>query len=103
MVQVGSNVEMFQHKNLNIRLWDIGGQTSLRQTWAQYYAKSKWAIGLHELRGGSADFTCPGPLFSSLTVLTARDCHWSRTSCTRCAQTRDSQERLCWYWQTSKM
>ncbi|CAD6582454.1 MAG: hypothetical protein CYPHOPRED_002038 [Cyphobasidiales sp. Tagirdzhanova-0007] len=41
---IGSNVEVFQHKNLNIRLWDIGGQSALRQSWAQYYAKARAII-----------------------------------------------------------
>lgn len=39
--QVGSNVESFQHQNLNILLWDVGGQTALRQSWAQYYTKAR--------------------------------------------------------------
>jgi GTPase SAR1 family protein len=42
--QVGSNQELFTYKNMQIRLWDIGGQTQLRQSWSQYYAKTKAVI-----------------------------------------------------------
>lgn len=33
---IGSNTEMFEYKNLKFMLWDVGGQTSLRSSWAQY-------------------------------------------------------------------
>lgn len=33
---IGSNTETFEYKNLKFLLWDVGGQTSLRSSWAQY-------------------------------------------------------------------
>ena len=33
---IGSNTETFEYKNLKFLLWDVGGQTSLRASWAQY-------------------------------------------------------------------
>lgn len=33
---IGSNTETFEYKNLKFVLWDVGGQTSLRTSWAQY-------------------------------------------------------------------
>ncbi|WFC98690.1 hypothetical protein MYAM1_001422 [Malassezia yamatoensis] len=33
---IGSNTETFEYKNLKFMLWDVGGQTSLRSSWAQY-------------------------------------------------------------------
>jgi len=41
---IGSNQEVFQYKNLSIRMWDVGGQTTLRASWAQYFAKTKAVI-----------------------------------------------------------
>jgi len=34
---IGSNVEEVQFKNIKFAIWDIGGQESLRATWASYY------------------------------------------------------------------
>lgn len=33
---IGSNTETFEYKNLKFVLWDVGGQTSLRTSWAHY-------------------------------------------------------------------
>ncbi|EGF98387.1 uncharacterized protein MELLADRAFT_51024 [Melampsora larici-populina 98AG31] len=41
---VGANQELFEYKNLKIRMWDLGGQSSLRSTWSSYYGKSKALI-----------------------------------------------------------
>jgi GTPase SAR1 family protein len=35
---IGSNVEEIQYKNIKFLMWDIGGQESLRASWANYYA-----------------------------------------------------------------
>jgi len=34
---IGSNVEEVQYKNIKFVMWDIGGQESLRISWANYY------------------------------------------------------------------
>merc|ERR1712187_454943 len=34
---IGSNVEEVKHDNLTFQVWDIGGQESLRATWATYF------------------------------------------------------------------
>ena len=34
---VGFNVENIKYKNLEFNVWDIGGQTKLRQLWHHYY------------------------------------------------------------------
>ncbi|CAE6359617.1 unnamed protein product [Rhizoctonia solani] len=41
---VGSNTEVFEYKNLKFVLWDIGGQTSLRQSWSQYFTAARAVI-----------------------------------------------------------
>ncbi|KAG4305892.1 hypothetical protein PORY_000802 [Pneumocystis oryctolagi] len=40
---IGSNVEEITYKNIKFIMWDLGGQTSLRQSWHTYY-KSTFAI-----------------------------------------------------------
>ncbi|KAG1675055.1 hypothetical protein FOA52_002714 [Chlamydomonas sp. UWO 241] len=34
---VGSNVELVKYKNIQLEIWDLGGQQSLRPFWATYY------------------------------------------------------------------
>ncbi|CAH7668716.1 arf/Sar family protein [Phakopsora pachyrhizi] len=41
---VGANQELFEYKNLKIRMWDLGGQTSLRSSWSTYYSQAKALI-----------------------------------------------------------
>ncbi|EJT99030.1 ARF/SAR [Dacryopinax primogenitus] len=41
---VGSNTEIFEYKNLKFALWDIGGQSSIRSQWAQYFIATKAVI-----------------------------------------------------------
>ncbi|OAV97203.1 hypothetical protein, variant [Puccinia triticina 1-1 BBBD Race 1] len=41
---VGANQELFEYKNLKIRMWDLGGQTSLRTSWSSYYGQAKALI-----------------------------------------------------------
>ncbi|QRV76643.1 ADP-ribosylation factor family [Ceratobasidium sp. AG-Ba] len=41
---VGSNTEVFEYKNLKFVLWDIGGQSSLRQSWSQYFTAARAVI-----------------------------------------------------------
>ncbi|CAE6411579.1 unnamed protein product [Rhizoctonia solani] len=41
---VGSNTEVFEYKNLKFVLWDIGGQTSLRQSWSQYFTAARAVV-----------------------------------------------------------
>lgn len=36
---VGSNVETVRYKNIQMEIWDLGGQQSLRPFWATYYKK----------------------------------------------------------------
>lgn len=38
---IGSNVEEVIYKNIHFIMWDIGGQESLRATWATYYVNTK--------------------------------------------------------------
>jgi ADP-ribosylation factor-like protein 5B len=35
---IGSNVEEVQYKNIKFLMWDVGGQESLRASWANYYS-----------------------------------------------------------------
>ncbi|RUP52185.1 ADP-ribosylation factor-like protein 5A-like protein, partial [Jimgerdemannia flammicorona] len=41
---IGSNVESILYKNINFLMWDIGGQESLRTSWATYYVNTKAVI-----------------------------------------------------------
>jgi ADP-ribosylation factor-like protein 5B len=34
---IGSNVEEVNYKNIKLVCWDLGGQESLRASWATYY------------------------------------------------------------------
>lgn len=34
---IGFNVETIKYKNLNMTMWDIGGQKSIRQLWRHYF------------------------------------------------------------------
>lgn len=37
---VGFNVEEVNYKNLNMTIWDVGGQTKLRPLWRHYFTNS---------------------------------------------------------------
>ena len=41
---IGFNVESLQYKKLNFQVWDIGGQTKIRQLWNHYYANTQALI-----------------------------------------------------------
>eukprot|EP00054_Salpingoeca_dolichothecata_P014682 m.83356 g.83356 ORF g.83356 m.83356 type:complete len:180 (+) comp21116_c0_seq2:95-634(+) len=41
---IGSNVEEVVYKNLHFCMWDIGGQESLRKSWASYYTGTQCLI-----------------------------------------------------------
>ena len=41
---IGFNVENIEHKNLNLTIWDIGGQTKLRKLWRHYYQNTNVLI-----------------------------------------------------------
>ena len=41
---IGSNVEQVKHKNVSFEVWDLGGQTTLRQTWSSYYVNTAAVI-----------------------------------------------------------
>jgi len=41
---IGSNVEEVKFKNMKFLMWDIGGQESLRTSWASYYTGTKAVI-----------------------------------------------------------
>ncbi|KNC48632.1 Arl5-family small GTPase [Thecamonas trahens ATCC 50062] len=41
---LGSNVEELVYKNIKFVMWDLGGQESLRKTWASYYTSSEAII-----------------------------------------------------------
>eukprot|EP00052_Salpingoeca_macrocollata_P011863 m.91616 g.91616 ORF g.91616 m.91616 type:complete len:181 (-) comp18231_c0_seq1:47-589(-) len=41
---IGSNVEEVVFKNMHFLMWDIGGQESLRSSWASYYTGAKALI-----------------------------------------------------------
>jgi len=34
---IGFNVDTFEYKNLQMTIWDIGGQTKIRTLWEHYY------------------------------------------------------------------
>lgn len=34
---IGFNVESVEYKNLNLTIWDVGGQEKIRQLWRHYY------------------------------------------------------------------
>lgn len=38
---IGSNVEEVVWKNIHFIMWDIGGQETLRQSWATYYTNAE--------------------------------------------------------------
>ncbi|CAI5444647.1 unnamed protein product [Caenorhabditis angaria] len=37
---IGSNVEEITYKNISFIIWDIGGQETLRKSWATYYTQT---------------------------------------------------------------
>ena len=37
---IGSNVEAVVHDNVSFEVWDLGGQSSLRNAWQSYYKSS---------------------------------------------------------------
>ncbi|EMR11720.1 hypothetical protein PNEG_00154 [Pneumocystis murina B123] len=41
---IGSNVEEIKYKNIKFIIWDLGGQTSLRQSWSTYYKSTSAVI-----------------------------------------------------------
>ena len=41
---IGFNVENINYKNLNLTIWDIGGQEKLRQLWHHYYQNTNIII-----------------------------------------------------------
>lgn len=41
---IGSNVEELRHRNVRLQVWDLGGQESLRASWATYFAASHGVI-----------------------------------------------------------
>ncbi|CCJ31508.1 unnamed protein product [Pneumocystis jirovecii] len=41
---IGSNVEEITYKNIKFLMWDLGGQTSLRQSWHAYYKSTSAVI-----------------------------------------------------------
>ena len=41
---IGSNIEEVDHQNLKLQVWDLGGQTTLRQTWSSYYVNTAAVI-----------------------------------------------------------
>lgn len=41
---IGSNVEQVEFRNLTFEVWDLGGQASLRPSWASYYRSTDAVI-----------------------------------------------------------
>jgi small GTP-binding protein len=41
---IGFNVETFEHKGLKMCVWDVGGQTRLRELWRHYYHNTQGLI-----------------------------------------------------------
>ena len=41
---VGFNVEEVNYKNINFTMWDVGGQTVLRNLWRHYYTGTQALI-----------------------------------------------------------
>ena len=41
---IGSNVEELRHGNVRLQVWDLGGQESLRSSWATYFTSSHGVI-----------------------------------------------------------
>jgi len=41
---IGFNVETVEYKNLNMTVWDIGGQETLRKLWRHYYRNTDGVI-----------------------------------------------------------
>jgi ADP-ribosylation factor-like protein 1 len=44
MPTIGFNMESVTYKNLNLNVWDLGGQTSIRPYWRCYYANTAAVI-----------------------------------------------------------
>eukprot|EP00465_Bigelowiella_longifila_P007669 CAMPEP_0185263686 /NCGR_PEP_ID=MMETSP1359-20130426/15772_1 /TAXON_ID=552665 /ORGANISM="Bigelowiella longifila, Strain CCMP242" /LENGTH=183 /DNA_ID=CAMNT_0027851383 /DNA_START=36 /DNA_END=587 /DNA_ORIENTATION=+ len=41
---IGFNVERIEHKNLDLQVWDIGGQDKIRPLWRHYYENTDGII-----------------------------------------------------------
>mmetsp|Transcript_12044 Transcript_12044/g.16694 ORF Transcript_12044/g.16694 Transcript_12044/m.16694 type:complete len:185 (-) Transcript_12044:127-681(-) len=41
---IGFNVERIEHKNLDLQVWDIGGQDKIRPLWKHYYQNTDGVI-----------------------------------------------------------
>ena len=47
---IGSNVESIKHNNVHFEVWDLGGQTTLRNSWQSYYRNTASVIMMARLR-----------------------------------------------------
>merc|ERR1712187_719755 len=41
---IGFNVETVEYKNINFRVWDVGGQDKIRRLWRHYYLNTQGLI-----------------------------------------------------------
>tara|TARA_Y100000996_G_scaffold103736_3_gene75891 strand:- start:34065 stop:34604 length:540 start_codon:yes stop_codon:yes gene_type:complete len=41
---IGFNVETLKYKNLNITVWDVGGQDKIRKLWLHYFTNTNYII-----------------------------------------------------------
>lgn len=41
---IGSNVEVIKHDNVQLSMWDLGGQSALRPTWRTYFINTDAVI-----------------------------------------------------------
>ncbi|GMF07814.1 unnamed protein product [Ambrosiozyma monospora] len=41
---MGFSIELIQHQQFNLNFWDIGGQTSLRSFWFNYFDKTDFLV-----------------------------------------------------------
>jgi ADP-ribosylation factor-like protein 5B len=51
---IGSNVEVVKHANLELSMWDLGGQSALRPTWRTYFINSDAVILVVDSAGASS-------------------------------------------------
>ena len=66
---IGFNVEEVAYKNMSMTMWDIGGQTKIRQLWSHYYDNLDGVIFMID----SNDFSRMGEVKRELLYLTAEE------------------------------
>lgn len=84
---LGANIEQLSYGNLKVIMWDLGGQSSLRQSWSAYYSGARSVV----LVVDSTDRERVGVVKEELAKIMAHDVGWARNRAI--ARFRDEERR----------